>query len=342
MEYLYYFFLFLIWTILWSFSSVIIYRLRTWEKGMFMGRSKCPKCENTLGAKDLVPIFSYLFSKWKCRYCKTKVSVYYPALELSLGIFFMLIGYFLIDISLLFSPNLYEFLLLDFWLFVGFFVFIYTVYDILYLEIPENILAILVVGIFIGLWIYTIYPELYNTWMLSIAQWWANLPNLGSIVFSVVSIGLLYYIMLGWLDEKYDVLIFFSIIGWLLWIKYWFWIELHTFPILSALIWALCIFWFFFLQILVSKGRWMWAGDLRIALVLWLLVGYSYWIPALMLTYFSGSIIGVGLIMYSKLIKKEKEFKNEIPFWPFLTIWLFLTLFFQKEIDIIISSYFIL
>jgi prepilin signal peptidase PulO-like enzyme (type II secretory pathway) len=342
MEFMYYFLLFLFGTILWSFSSVIIYRLRTWEKGIFMGRSKCPKCENTLGAKDLVPIFSYMFSKWKCRYCKTKVSVYYPALELSLGILFMLIWYFLIDPQLLLSPNLFDFMLLEFWLFVGFFVFIYTVYDILYLEIPENILAILVIWIFGVLWVHSIYPELYNTWMLSVTQWWSNIVNIGAILFSAVSIGLLYYIMLWGLDEKYDVLIFLSIIGWLLWIKYWFWIELTALPMFSALIWVLCIFWFFLAQILVSKGKWMWAGDLRIAIVLGLLVGYSYWIPALMLTYFSGSIIWVGMIVYSKFIKKEKHFQSQIPFWPFLTIGLFLTLFFQNEIDTIISSYFIL
>ena len=339
---LFLFFLFLLWMVLWSFSSVIIHRLKTWEKGMFMWRSKCPNCDTQLGLKDLIPLFSYISTRGKCRYCKKKISLYYPTLELSLWIFFVAIWYFLGDFNAIVSGNIAWLFMMDFWLFIWFFAFIYTVYDILYLEIPENILWILVVWILVFLSIHTILPHLYNLPTLADTWWGLGLQNILSILVTFFSVAGLYAIMLGWLDEKYDVLIFLWIILWLLWVKYWLWIELSTYPMYSALIGTLCIFWFFFAQILVSKGKWMWAWDLRIAIVLGLVLWYSYWLPWLMITYLSWSIIGILVIANSKLIKKEKEFNGQIPFWPFLTIWLFVTLFYREEIDIFMKNYFLL
>ncbi len=45
------------------------------------GRSMCPECHHTLAAKDLVPLFSWLFLGGKCRYCKTNISWQYPVVE---------------------------------------------------------------------------------------------------------------------------------------------------------------------------------------------------------------------------------------------------------------------
>ena len=49
-------------------------------------RSACPKCGHTLGAKDLVPLFSWLFLKGKCRYCGAKISPRYPLTEALLAV----------------------------------------------------------------------------------------------------------------------------------------------------------------------------------------------------------------------------------------------------------------
>lgn len=46
------------------------------------GRSHCPECQETLRFYDLLPIFSFLFSKGKCRYCKNEISIKYPLIEL--------------------------------------------------------------------------------------------------------------------------------------------------------------------------------------------------------------------------------------------------------------------
>jgi len=45
------------------------------------GRSACPACETTLGLADLVPLFSFLFARGRCRHCRAPVSWRYPLTE---------------------------------------------------------------------------------------------------------------------------------------------------------------------------------------------------------------------------------------------------------------------
>ena len=53
------------------------------------GRSHCMSCGHELAAKDLIPIFSYLFLHGKCRYCGKKMSARYPISELVAGVVFL-------------------------------------------------------------------------------------------------------------------------------------------------------------------------------------------------------------------------------------------------------------
>ncbi len=39
------------------------------------GRSRCDSCGHILGARDLVPIFSYLINRGRCRYCKKHIPI---------------------------------------------------------------------------------------------------------------------------------------------------------------------------------------------------------------------------------------------------------------------------
>lgn len=57
------------------------------------GRSMCPECGHMLGARDLVPVFSFLFLGGRCRYCKSPISPRYPVGELLGGISFALAGW---------------------------------------------------------------------------------------------------------------------------------------------------------------------------------------------------------------------------------------------------------
>ena len=80
-----YIFIFLAGACIGSFYNVIAARSVTHES-FVKGRSHCPKCNHTLSAIDLVPFFSYLFLKGKCRYCKAKISIRYPIVELIGGL----------------------------------------------------------------------------------------------------------------------------------------------------------------------------------------------------------------------------------------------------------------
>lgn len=56
------------------------------KSGSILGRSACPNCGRRLGFFDLIPIFSWLFLGGKCRYCKSKISFRYFAVELIFGL----------------------------------------------------------------------------------------------------------------------------------------------------------------------------------------------------------------------------------------------------------------
>lgn len=43
------------------------------ELSIVRGRSMCPNCEHELAAKDLVPVFSWLALRGKCRYCRKPI-----------------------------------------------------------------------------------------------------------------------------------------------------------------------------------------------------------------------------------------------------------------------------
>lgn len=64
-----------------SFLNCVAYRVAH-NESFVKGRSHCTTCGHVLAPLDLVPIFSYIFLKGKCRYCGTKVSVRYPITEL--------------------------------------------------------------------------------------------------------------------------------------------------------------------------------------------------------------------------------------------------------------------
>ena len=55
-----------------SFMDCLAYRLLSGES-IWRGRSHCDHCGHTLGAPDLIPVFSYLLLRGKCRYCGTRV-----------------------------------------------------------------------------------------------------------------------------------------------------------------------------------------------------------------------------------------------------------------------------
>ncbi len=83
-----YFFLFLIGLALGSFFNVIIYR---WSRGLSIvyPPSHCPHCKKKLKWYHNIPLISYVFLKGRCAYCKEKISLRYPLVELITAILFL-------------------------------------------------------------------------------------------------------------------------------------------------------------------------------------------------------------------------------------------------------------
>ena len=341
---LFYILLFIFWSLFGSFASVIIYRLKSGEWGIWTGRSHCKTCERNLSAIELIPIFSWLTQWWKCKWCKEKISPIYPLLELTMWVLFLAVGYFLISPELVFWGNFIELMKLNFFLGVIFFTVIYAFYDILYLEIPESVLA--------GANILTLSALiLTNTWIPIIPTYtmWAHDFLLGHAIIAGILIAWLYTIMLAWLKEIYDFCILLSVwIVFFIYVQYlwssndlWTWGTIYHNPLLSGSLAAFWIFISFFLQVVLSGWRWMGAGDLRIAILMGLFVWVSFAFPAWMITYLIWSIIGVWVICWSKIKNGFKtDFEHQIPFGPFLACWYLSILFFHPHISKLIESYF--
>ena len=63
-----------------SFYNVVILRSLSGESIVFPP-SKCPKCNHKLYWWHNIPIFSYVFLRGKCYFCKEKISIQYPIIE---------------------------------------------------------------------------------------------------------------------------------------------------------------------------------------------------------------------------------------------------------------------
>lgn len=53
------------------------------------GRSFCPNCKHSLSFLDLVPLLSFVLLLGKCRYCRKKISPFYPVMEALMGVSFV-------------------------------------------------------------------------------------------------------------------------------------------------------------------------------------------------------------------------------------------------------------
>jgi prepilin signal peptidase PulO-like enzyme (type II secretory pathway) len=71
-----------------SFLNCVIWRAYANESAA-KGRSYCPKCRHQLSWTDLVPLFSFLVLRGRCRYCKNPISPQYPLVEAVTGLVFV-------------------------------------------------------------------------------------------------------------------------------------------------------------------------------------------------------------------------------------------------------------
>lgn len=84
---------------------------------------------------------------------------------------------------------------------------------------------------------------------------------------------------------------------------------------------------FFLSQYLISKGKWIGGGDIRLGLLMGLALGWPHIIPAIMIAYFLGAAVGVYLMAAGK-----KKMGSQLPLGVFLSSAAVIILFWGDEI----------
>ena len=96
MDILIYIYIFITGIVFGSFFTLAVYRIPRGED-ITHTRSYCPHCNHKLSFWDMIPLFSYIFLRGRCRYCKEKIRPRYFILELCSGLVF---GLFALSIKL--------------------------------------------------------------------------------------------------------------------------------------------------------------------------------------------------------------------------------------------------
>lgn len=126
-----------------SFVNAAVWRFKH-KKDILLGRSECTKCHYQLGVQDLIPVFSWLMLRGKCRKCKSSISLQYPVVELATAALFVL--------SLAFWPfgfdSVNSILQFAIWLLACVALVFLFVYDLKWLILPDKVVFILA---FLGL-----------------------------------------------------------------------------------------------------------------------------------------------------------------------------------------------
>ena len=79
--------IFIFGTMIGSFLNVVIYRIPKGESIVFPS-SKCQNCQTPLKWYHNIPIFSWLFLRGKCAFCKEPIAKQYPIVEFLTGLIF--------------------------------------------------------------------------------------------------------------------------------------------------------------------------------------------------------------------------------------------------------------
>lgn len=259
----------------------------------FWGRSYCENCKKQLAWYDLFPILSYLFLKGQCRYCRKKLSLQYPMIEVLMG--FLISGIFLKFVpagffSLSPEQQILVFLTVLFYSVVSVILASVFLTDLKTGYIPDRIT-------FPGIWLIFILLIISSAAKIYFLYQSLGASTLGK------------YLLPPHSNYFYEHSLRIS--------------E----PVTNGAIMALALGVFFYLLIVFTKGKGMGGGDLKLAVFLGLVFGFPYSLVVLILSFLLGSVVGIGLIFVGK-----KKFGQTIPFGPFLSLAGMICIFWGPEI----------
>jgi prepilin signal peptidase PulO-like enzyme (type II secretory pathway) len=266
-------FIFVFGLIVGSFLNVVIFRLETGE-GIVKKRSHCPHCAHVLRWYDLIPVLSFVLLGGKCRDCAKPISWQYPLVEISAGALFVWV------VSI-------------FW---------YLGFDPSFAA-GVNILDVFggwsfIVGnlIIIGFWLFAV-SCLIVIFVYDLRHY--IIPD--SVIYPVIVVSILFRVF-EVLDAGHWNLYEILNSGFLAWGQF-----------LIYLACAVGATIFFLIIVLLTRGRGMGLGDVKLAFLMGLVLGWPQILLALLLAFGSGAVVGVGLV-----IADRKTLKSQIPFGPFL------------------------
>ena len=272
---------------------------RSLGRKSFWGRSYCPKCRHKLAWYDLFPILSYILISGRCRYCRKKIGIEYLLVEAGMGIlmaflFWQSFSNFKFQISNFQSIFNFKFLIFNFELiFKAFFI---TVLAILFLTDLKKMLIpdrIVLPAIWIGissLLIITLYKIGYLYLFLSQTPLGQRLLPPQSAYFQRPAL-----------------------------------IAAESF--LGAVATGLLIAGFFMSLIIITRGKGMGGGDVKLGVFMGVMLGFPQAFFALVLSFLTGALFSVGLI-----VSGRKHFGQTIPFGPFLVLGSLIILFWGRQI----------
>ncbi len=295
MDFIFYLFIFLFGLIIGSFLNVVIFRLETGET-IINSRSRCPHCGHILAWYDLIPVLSFLTLGGRCRHCGKPISAQYPLVELATGILFVIIFNFQFSIFNEFSISNFQFL--NTISNPNFFYFLLSTFYFLF------IISSLIVIFVYDLKCYIIpdkvvYPAIAISFIYQLSNvlkfihldlfvWLCQIPRSGkNLKFEIENLTTLFN------------------------------------PFAAAFLAA----GFFLGIVILSRGRGMGGGDVKLAFLMGLILGWPKILAALFLAFTAGAICGIILV-----IIKKKTLKSEVPFGPFLVAGTIAVMFWGEEI----------
>ncbi len=277
---------FIVGAVLGSFIKVLADR--SLKLKSFRGRSYCAFCKKKLHWYDLFPILSYLSTFGKCRYCHKKLSFEYPLVEIIMG---LLIGFLFWQSFASYQFTVYSYQFLNLILSLIYKIFFISILAVLFITdlkkmfIPDRI----------------ILPSIIIGFILSLG-------------ITIYKIGYLYFFLSQTVIGRY-LLPPHS--------DYFFRHALLTaLPFLTGVGMAIVIGGFFWGLIILTKGKGMGGGDVKLGAFMGLMLGFPQALIALILSFLTGAIFSIILIIFGK-----KHFGQVIPFGPFLVLGSLITLF---------------
>lgn len=98
-------------------------------------------------------------------------------------------------------------------------------------------------------------------------------------------------------------------------------------PVVTILLGGLLLGGFFAVQFLISKGKWVGGGDIRMGMLMGFLLGPWLGVEALLMAYIAGAVAGVFL-----LLSKKRDMSSHVPFGTFMAMGTVVTMLWGQQI----------